>query len=122
MLIKPLILVIDEDTEIVNGLTRLLEAEGYRVLSAFNGELIREILTKDSPSLAIVNLRVPREFGLSIVKKIKGISPKLRVIGMTVFSESFNGHEVRDYGVDVCFSKPFDVEVFRQSVARLVKP
>ena len=121
MPIKPLILVIDEDTEIVNGLVRLLEAEGYRVISAFNGDLIREILTKDRPSLAIVNLRVPREFGLSIVKKIKGISPNLPVVGMTVFSESFNGHDVRDYGIDAYFSKPFDVEVFRQSVARLVK-
>ena len=121
MLIKPLILVIDEDTEIVSGLTRLLEAEGYHVPSAFNGDLIRGILMKDRPSLAIVNLRVPREFGLSIVKKIKGISPNLPVVGMTVFSESFNGHDVRDYGIDAYFSKPFDVEVFRQSVARLVK-
>ncbi len=118
---KPLILVIDEENEIVDSLKRLLEADNYRVFSTFSGDLLREAINREQPSLAIVNLRVPKEFGLSIVKNLKLIAPSLPVIGVTVFSESFSGHEVRDYGIDVCFSKPFDVDQFRQSVARLAK-
>ena len=118
---KPLILITDEEAQIVEGMKRLLESEGYRLFSTFSGDLLREVILKEQPSLVIVNLIMPKEMGISIVKNIKSIAPSLPIIGITVFSESFNGYETRDYGMDICFSKPFDIEVFRRSVTRLIR-
>ena len=65
------ILVADDDREIVKAIRKLLEMEGYRVLSAYNGLEALEALVENEVHLIILDIMMPKLDGLSALMKIR---------------------------------------------------
>ena len=67
---KPRILIVDDDTSIVESLSERFQARGYRVTTAGTGE---EALEKADarPDIILLDLQLPKGDGISVLKKLR---------------------------------------------------
>ena len=115
------ILVIEQETSIGEGLKSILEKEGYSVISVYTSRHLMEIFREGGPDLAIININLPKEFGLNILRKTKELFPKIPVIAMSVYSNSLSANELKRLGASEFITKPFDVEGLKSKIWQLLK-
>jgi DNA-binding response OmpR family regulator len=65
------VLVVDDDPDIVEAVTTVLEAHGHEVISAANGALGLEMLRKEKPDLIILDLLMPKMDGFAVLKEFR---------------------------------------------------
>jgi DNA-binding NtrC family response regulator len=113
------ILVVDDDADICQTLTKILESQGYDVLAAHSGEEAVSMTKKKSCQMAFIDVKLPNIDGLETLLRLKEINPDLLVIMMTGFR-----NEVKDAldkaqaaSAITCLYKPFDPA----EAAKLVK-
>ena len=103
------ILIIDDDDQLRKSFEKLLEEEGYRVLSAASGEAGIKVIEQQVPDLVIADLRLPGMSGIETFKHIHRMEPKLPVIIMTAFGTTDIAIEATKSGVFDYILKPFDI-------------
>jgi nitrogen regulation protein NR(I) len=103
------VLIIDDDDQLRKSFQKLLEEEGYGVMSAASGEAGVKLFEKQVPDLVIVDLRLPGMNGLETFKHIHRMEPKLPVIIMTAFGTTDIAIEATKNGVFDYILKPFDI-------------
>ena len=100
------ILVVDDDREIVGALALLLEAEGFRVLRAYDGmEALDKALDPDL-RLIIMDVMMPKLDGLSAVLRIRE-KRNLPILVLSAKSEDSDKVLGLSMGADDYVSKPF---------------
>lgn len=117
---KKTILIIEQESNVANGLKRILEKEGYNVVSLYSTHYLKELCQDAIPDLAIININVPKEFGLNILRKTKETFPKLPIVAVSIYSTSFSKNEVARLGADDFIAKPFDVDYLKKRIEKLV--
>ena len=66
------ILIVDDDHELIDSLTTLLKANGYEIISAFNGETGYTMAKNEKPDLMLLDVMMSHDLeGFDIVKKLK---------------------------------------------------
>jgi len=119
----PTIVVIDDEDSISDIYSILLEREGYRVLTAKNGQVGLDILKNEesSPSLVLVDCSMPHMDGETFLLKMKEDLPQFylesKVVGFTCFSSSsvfFKRIEALAYD---CREKPCNIAGILRLVA-----
>lgn len=106
------ILVVDDDADILATLTKALEMEGHRTLTAASGEEAIRIVRETSCPIAFVDIKLPLMDGLETYLRLKEINPNTTAVMMTGFH-----NEVRDVlekaeaaAAITCLFKPFNPE------------
>ena len=104
-----MIYILEDDDSIRKLVTYALqsqgyEAEGFAVPSAF-----REAMEKEIPSLLLLDIMLPEEDGISILKKLRADprTARLPVIMLTARSTEYDHVEGLDAGADDYVAKPF---------------
>ncbi len=79
---EKVILLVDDDRALNDGLRSLLEKRGHRVIQAFNGVQAREIIRHERPDLVILDVLMPRLGGIPLLEYCceKGYTPPVLVI------------------------------------------
>lgn len=106
----PLILAVDDMPENLEILRVRLEANGYEVVTAADGEEGLAAARKLTPDLILLDIMMPKRDGISVVKELKA-DPVLRtvpVILITAKSDTRDIVEGLDAGGDDFLSKPFE--------------
>jgi CheY-like chemotaxis protein len=103
------ILVVDDEPDIVNLVSRILEKAGYWVSSASTGDEALQVVTTEDPDLILLDLVMPGRSGLEVCQILK-TQPKTRNIPVIMFTAL--GREVdrklsSSAGADAHFMKPF---------------
>lgn len=82
---KKKILVVDDEADIVELLSRRLEDWGYGVLQATNGEDGLRLAQRERPDLVLLDIRMPRMSGLQVCAKLRNQTeqPRIPVIFLT---------------------------------------
>jgi two-component system alkaline phosphatase synthesis response regulator PhoP len=70
-MLKKRILVVDDDKEIVRLMSSYLEAAGYDVLAAYNGEAALHTIRREHPDLVLLDLMLPERDGLEITRLLR---------------------------------------------------
>ncbi len=107
---KAKILVVDDVEDIVKFLSKMLEIEGYKVLTADNGQVAAEIVQKQLPDAVIMDMNMPIMNGIEAMKKMKSINPLLPVIFITGFGEIDTAVKAIKLGAYNYITKPFEQE------------
>jgi len=68
---SPLVLVVDDHVPAVGMLTRLLEREGYEVISAYDGEQAVELCNRTIPDLILLDVMMPKLNGFEVLKILR---------------------------------------------------
>ncbi len=105
------ILVADDEADIVSTAKMILEAEGYRVVTANNGEIALAKANSEMPDLILLDVVMPGKNGIEICKILKG-NAKTEHIPILIFTASGGnvGDLVAQAGADGYFPKPFNPE------------
>lgn len=82
---KANILIIDDENDIRNLLSRIIRLEGYEVFQAETGAKGLKVLQQEKIHAIICDVKLPDANGVEMVPKIKAISPQSEVILLTAF-------------------------------------
>ena len=114
------ILVIDDDSDILSALRTVLEKNGYRVLTALDGNAGLALAEREQPNLIVVDMMMPKKSGFLVLEKLKSrqeASP--RIIMITANEGSRHRAYAEMLGVDDYIRKPFAMERLLESVETL---
>lgn len=128
MEMKKTILVVDDDSDILDQVTAILSNAGYEVISAEGQALAEEALLKMKPDLAIVDLMMEeKDSGFVLSYQIKKLYPGTPVIlltavtGATGLSFASQSQEAQSWTkVDRMLDKPIRSEQLMAEVQRLL--
>jgi two-component system alkaline phosphatase synthesis response regulator PhoP len=101
------ILIIEDEKDIVDGLRFNLEARGYTVIAANDGDEGLRVALADQPNLVILDLMLPKLNGYEVCRKIKEENPLLSIIMLTAKSQEAEIVHGLDLGADDYITKPF---------------
>lgn len=115
------VLIVDDDKALRSFLSSILEDEGYEVLLAATGAEGEALLQAKPIDVVLVDLRLPDEDGISILRKIKREEPDVQVIVLTAFGAVESAVEAMKLGAYDYINKPFDVSELRLIIERALK-
>ena len=118
------ILVVDDDPIIVETIVQALEEDrhDYEVISASDGFEAGIQVNHFKPHLLILDIMMPDIKGYEVCRKIKsGEDTKhIKIIVLSAYLDEEKFKKMKDYGADVCFSKPLPLPQLKKEVARLL--
>ena len=115
------ILVLDDEHSIRWVLERTLSQAGYIPHLATDVPEARQHLGKHSIRLALVDINLPGQDGLSFAREILEEYPSLMIIVMTGQSTMYNTVEAMKAGVFDYVTKPFDIDEIEELVKRALR-
>jgi DNA-binding response OmpR family regulator len=116
------ILVIDDDPVIQKLLTVNFEMEGYRVLTAGDGNLGLRQVQADRPDVILLDVMMPGMDGLEVARRLKA-DPDTSTIPIVLLSAKAQATDIQggiDAGADDYVTKPFDPLELLDKVAGLL--
>ncbi len=115
------ILIVDDDASMRYSLTRMLEAPEIQITAARNGAEALERFAQEKPNLVVMDIKMPGESGLHVLRKMKEQDPKSLVILMTAFGTTETAIEAMKYGAFDYILKPFDIPQMKRLVDRALE-
>lgn len=109
------LLVVDDESNIVDILKFNLEKEGFEVFTAENGKIGFEVFKKEKPDLMLLDIMMPELDGFGLCKMIREES-SVPIIMLTARAEEVDKVLGLEFGADDYITKPFSV---RELVARV---
>jgi two-component system phosphate regulon response regulator PhoB len=105
------ILVVDDEPDIVGLLRETLAPEGYRLLSAHDGEAALRLARSERPSLILLDWRMPGQDGLEVCQALRNDpDPELRRVPVVLLTAQIGDENISagfSAGVTDYLTKPF---------------
>jgi len=118
------ILIVDDDTIIVETIVQALEEEeyDYELISAADGFEAGLQVNHFKPHLLILDIMMPDIKGYEVCKKIKSSeeTKDTKIIVLSAYLDDEKFKKMREYGADLCFSKPLPLPQLKEEVAKLL--
>ena len=111
------ILVVDDDPNILDVVSELLDMEGYRVATAANGAEALLAIELQRPSLVLLDMRMPVLDGWGFAKQLRERGVKLPILVMTAAQNARLWAE--EIGAQGYVAKPFEVPALLAAVEKL---
>lgn len=113
------ILIVDDEQDILDSLSIILEDEGYEVATANGGEEAYAQCQNKDFGLMITDVRMAKGDGLSLLKSVKaGPHARLPVILISGFA-GITAMQAFHLGAEAIFPKPFSIDLFLDSVNKI---
>ena len=97
----PAVLIVDDESTIIDSLEGILSDDGFEVMHAYNGYEALKKIEAESPDIVLLDIWMPGMDGIDTLKEIKKMSPNLPVVMIT-------GHGSIESAVDATKSGAFD--------------
>jgi CheY-like chemotaxis protein/phosphoribosyl 1,2-cyclic phosphodiesterase len=108
---QPTILVADDDAEIVRLIATVLEGEGYRVVSARDGESALRLARLERPALVLLDWEMPGADGVEVTRTLRDAAdPALRDVAVVLITGRAGAENTAEgfaAGVTDYLTKPF---------------
>jgi CheY-like chemotaxis protein len=69
---QPLILIVDDDPDIREGISAVLETRDYRLATASDGLQCMDLIRQETPKLLILDMMMPRMDGFAVIRELRG--------------------------------------------------
>ena len=117
------IMIVDDEMTTLLPLKRSLEAEGYRVLEAYDGYQAIEKSKKEMPELIVLDLMLPGIDGFEVCAQLKKdkLTGKIPVIMLTARDEVRDKVEGLEIGADDYVTKPFSLNELKARIRNVLK-
>jgi DNA-binding response OmpR family regulator len=104
------LLIVDDEPSILETTRFILEAEGYRVLTARDGAEALATLRRERPPIMLLDVMIPKINGFEVCRQVKA-DPALKdtfVLILTARGQKSDEAQALDVGADTYMRKPFD--------------
>jgi DNA-binding response OmpR family regulator len=117
------VLVVEDDASIALGLRINLEAEGYRVLVAEDGEKGLELARSDEPDLVVLDVMLPQLNGLEVLQALRREGRMMPIIILSARTGEMDKVTGLELGAEDYVAKPFSLaELLARVRAALRRP
>ena len=106
---QPLILIVDDDPDIVDGITAVLETRPYRLQSARDGVQCLERIQAEPPALLILDMLMPRMDGFAVIRELRA-DPRFAGLPILVLTTVIEDAAYRRYELET--GRKMDVQAF----------
>jgi two-component system KDP operon response regulator KdpE len=110
------VLVVDDEFSLRKALRKSLNASGYDVEEARNGEEAVGAVRQRSFDLVLLDMNMPGVGGVEACRKIRGLAPQTGIVMVTVRDTENDKVDALEAGADDYVTKPFRL---RELMARL---
>jgi two-component system response regulator RegA len=107
---RPAMLVIDDDEIFRARLSRAFEHRGWEAHGAGDLASALRIASEVSPDLAIIDLRMPGESGIEVIRRLRNLDSTVSIIMLTGYGSIATALEAVKSGADHYLTKPVDVD------------
>jgi DNA-binding response OmpR family regulator len=114
------ILLVDDEDSVQKLLTFPLEREGFRVVSARDGEEALTRFAEEDVDLVVLDLMLPKLDGLEVCKRLRAEST-VPIIMLTARDDELDKVLGLELGADDYITKPFSIREFRSRVRALLR-
>src|SRR6185503_6987000 len=120
---KRRILVVDDHEDNIELLRARLEARGYEVEGASDGQAALDAVQRTCPDLILLDVMMPKMDGMEVVKRLKANKalPFIPVIMQTALDSTENKVEGLDAGADDYITKPINFAELEARVNSLLR-
>jgi two-component system chemotaxis response regulator CheY len=108
-MIRPLVLVVDDDPDILDAICDILEVEHYRVARARNGLEALDRVEQERPAVILLDLMMPVMDGVTFAHALHA-RPQVADIPILVISADGNPARAASVGARGYLAKPFDID------------
>jgi DNA-binding response OmpR family regulator len=116
----PLILVVDDEPKVARLARDYLEKNGFRVLTAGDGQSALTVARREKPDLIILDLMLPHIDGREVCRILRRESD-VPIIMLTALSEEIDQVTGLEIGADDYITKPFSVRALVARVRALLR-
>jgi DNA-binding NtrC family response regulator len=113
---SPIVLVVDDESDLAESLARLLRRHGYLVVMANTYAAGHAALSEASPALLVSDVRLPDGDGLALVRAAGARQPRVPAIVISGYLSEASQMAARDAGAAAFLAKPFSNDVFARAV------
>jgi len=117
----PRILIIEDELPMRTALEDCLRAEGYRVLSAANGETGLHRAQEERPDLILLDVMMPRLDGYSVAAELRRIGNSVPILMLTAKGQVEDRVAGLDSGADDYLIKPFSTDELLARVRAILR-
>ncbi|MGN8115691.1 response regulator [Labrys sp. 22185] len=115
------VLVVEDTADIAEAVVARLEAMGHAVDWEDNGRTASELLEVQAYDLVVLDLSLPGEDGLELLRKLRARRAKMPVLVITARSAVDARVDTLDLGADDYLTKPFDFREFEARARALLR-
>jgi CheY-like chemotaxis protein len=123
------ILVIDDDDLVRNVITKMLEREGFKVITAVNGKEGVELFYTDPADLVITDLIMPEKDGIETILELKKAFPEIKIIAISGGGQLGPGKVgatdylsiAKAYGASCILTKPVEMNILINAVNKTLQ-
>jgi two-component system, response regulator RegA len=119
---RPSILVVDDDETYRTRMMRAFEERGFEARGARDAEEAIASARRDSPELAVVDLRMPGRSGLEVVRELAAVDPTTRTVVLTGYGSIATAIEAMRLGAVHYLTKPADADEVLAALERPPRP
>ena len=115
------VLIVDDEPDIVDLVTASLRADGYHLLSAYDGDSALRIARTERPSLILLDWRMPGRDGLEVCRALRAeADPQLRDVPVVLLTAQTAAEDIAagfTAGATDYLTKPFKPSYVRSRVS-----
>ena len=110
------VLVVDDDTSILDTVSSILSGEGYDVVSASSGEEALDAVARKLPLLILLDMRMPVMDGWAVARALRGQGISVPIVVMTAAESAQRWAD--EVGAEGYLAKPFGLDELLTTVER----
>jgi two-component system, NtrC family, response regulator AtoC len=120
MIKKAIILIVEDEKSIREGLTFSL-SDSYALLTADNGKLALDMISKNDIDLILLDMRLPEVSGLEVLERVKYNDPSIPVIMLTAVKTVESAVKAMKLGAFDYLIKPFDINELKTLIEKALE-
>ncbi|MDD2773968.1 MAG: response regulator [Elusimicrobiales bacterium] len=116
------ILIVDDSPILRSTIRTVLERAGYQITGeAGNADEAFALYGKERPGLVLLDILLPGESGLDILRRLKTMDPAAQVLIVTAVNQEAVNEEAKQLGARGILYKPFDPSELTAAIAEVLK-
>ncbi len=118
-IVKGKILVVDDETAMLETLSSFFGNRGYQLMTATSAEAALKLIAQEQPALALIDIKLPGMNGIELLKIIKRDYPTTKTFVITAYDEE-NKNAAETIGIDAFFAKPIGLDALKKKVVEVL--
>jgi len=121
MAVNVKILIVDDDRDICEYMTTMLETTGYEVSTLSDPTQAVDTIRGETFHLLIIDLMMPRLDGIELIQRIRKVDSDIAIVVFTGYPSVETAVDALKLNVSDYVKKPFEIDEFREKIAGILK-
>jgi DNA-binding response OmpR family regulator len=115
------LLIVEDEIQLIEALVKGLKKDGYAIDTALNARDASELLAINQYDLVVLDINLPDDNGLNVLKTLRESDSKVRVIILSANRSIDDRIQGLDIGANDYLTKPFDFQELKARIRALLR-